>query len=214
MLVNLDSYNPSLENLSFSNHYTETEDAIYVDGVTSSGIYNHGFGSSKKPTIVTNFTFGDKVYNFTLPAGEKRMFWGSRDANDKAKQQLIMDKHMTKKHLMNLYNSKYVTELKDKLIVDGVTQGIFSPFGDSSKGVEVRNFRDENGKIHTFPVFVGQQVFYEGLLSKGKNLMNLADSYMKNFDSYGRVDFQGGGQGMHTIDNMRGNAGSQTVFSI
>lgn len=70
-LVNLYRYDPfSLENLSFSKHYSETEDAIYVDGVTSNGIYNQGFGSSKKPTIVTNFTFGDKVYNFTVPAGE------------------------------------------------------------------------------------------------------------------------------------------------
>jgi hypothetical protein len=70
MLVNLDSYNPSLENLSFSKNYRETKDAIYVDGVTSNGIYNQGFSSSKKPIIVTNFTFGDKVYNFTVPAGE------------------------------------------------------------------------------------------------------------------------------------------------
>ena len=45
-------------------------------------------------------------------------------------------------------------------------------------------------------------------------LQNLADSHMGNFDSYGFVEFQGGGAGMHTIDNMRGNAGSHTVFSI
>lgn len=122
---------------------------------------------------------------------------------------------MPKKHLMNLYNSKYVTELEDKLIVDGVTQGIYNhQFGHSNKEVEVRNFRDENGKIHNFTVPKGEKVLFEGSWSKGKKLMNLADSYMKNFDSYGRVDFQGGGEGMHTIDNMRGNPGSQTVFSI
>ena len=204
-----------LQNLSFSKHYSETKDAIYIDGVTSSGTYNQGFGNAKKPTVVTNFTFGGKVYNFTVPAGEQRMFWGSRDSNDKAKQQMIMDKHMPKKSLINLYNSKYVTELPDRLIVDGVTQGIYnSAFGHSDKVVEVRNFRDEYGNIHNFIVPKGEQVMFEGSWSKGKTLMNLADSYMKNFDSYGRVDFQGGGQGMHTIDNMRGNAGSHTVFSI
>ena len=70
--------NVSLQNLSFSNHYSETKDAIYVDGLTSSGTNNHGFGNSKKPTVVTNFTFGDKVYNFIVPAGEQKMFWGYR----------------------------------------------------------------------------------------------------------------------------------------
>ena len=45
-------------------------------------------------------------------------------------------------------------------------------------------------------------------------LMNLADSHMGNFDSFGDVAFVGGGDGMHTIDNMRGNVGSTTTFSI
>lgn len=122
---------------------------------------------------------------------------------------------MPKKHLMNLYNSKYVTELKDKLIVDGVTQGIYNhQFGHSDKEVEVRNFRDENGKIHNFTVPKGEKVLFEGSWSKGKKLMNLADSHMGNFDSFGDVEFVGGGAGMHTIDNMRGNAGSTTTFSI
>ena len=77
--------NVSLQNLRLCDSYRETKDAIYVDGVTSSGTYNQMFGSARKPTVVTNFTFGDKVYNFTVPAGEQRMFWGSRDINDKAK---------------------------------------------------------------------------------------------------------------------------------
>ena len=45
-------------------------------------------------------------------------------------------------------------------------------------------------------------------------LQNLADSHMGNFDSFGDVAFVGGGDGMHTIDNMRGNVGSTTTFSI
>jgi len=36
---------------------------------------------------------------------------------------------------------------------------------------------------------------------------------MGNFDSFGDVAFVGGGDGKHTIDNMRANAGSTTTFS-
>ena len=68
-------------------------------------------------------------------------------------------------------------------------------------GDEVLNFTVAPGESRTFKRSV-------------KHLMNLADSYMKNFDSFGDVAFQGGGAGMHTIDNMRGNVGSTTTFSI
>ena len=118
------------------------EEANYIDGLRVKSTNNQGFGNSKKPTVVTNFTHGDQVYNFTVPPGEQRWFWGSRDINDKAKQQIIMDQ-FSNNNLINLYNTKYVTELKDKLIVDGVTQGIYNQrFGDDDKEVEVRNFRD------------------------------------------------------------------------
>ena len=45
-------------------------------------------------------------------------------------------------------------------------------------------------------------------------LVNLANSHIKSFDGYGRVDFQGGGAGKHTIDDVRANQGSHFVFSI
>ena len=45
-------------------------------------------------------------------------------------------------------------------------------------------------------------------------LQNLANGHIGNFDSYGDVEFVGGGDGKHTIDNMRGNPGSRTTFSI
>ena len=44
-------------------------------------------------------------------------------------------------------------------------------------------------------------------------LLNLADSHIGSFDGYGRVDFQGGGSGSHTIDDVRANEGSHFVFS-
>ena len=75
-----------------------------------------------------------------------------------------------------------------------------------SGGKVIGTYKDANGKTQTFTIPESQ------LTRKG--LMNLADSHMGNFDSYGFVEFQGGGAGMHTIDNMRGNAGSHTVFSI
>ena len=75
-----------------------------------------------------------------------------------------------------------------------------------SGGKVIGTYKDANGQTQTFTIPESQ------LTRKG--LMNLADSHMGNFDSYGFVEFQGGGAGMHTIDNMRGNAGSHTVFSI
>ena len=45
-------------------------------------------------------------------------------------------------------------------------------------------------------------------------LQNLANSHIGNFDGNGRVDFRGGGRGMHTIDNARSNKGSHFVFAI
>ena len=72
----------------------------------------------------------------------------------------------------------------------------------------IGSYKDGNGKTQTFKI-------PENKLTRGHpKLMNLADSYMKNFDSFGDVQFQGGGEGMHTIDNMRANSGSTTTFSI
>ena len=77
-----------------------------------------------------------------------------------------------------------------------------------SGGKVYATFTDENGKRQTITI-------PERQLTQGRpRLMNLADSHMGNFDSFGDVVFQGGGDGMHTIDNMRGNAGSTTTFSI
>lgn len=40
------------------------------------------------------------------------------------------------------------------------------------------------------------------------------DSYIENFDTDGRVDFNGGGAGMHEIGNMSAGSGSHVVFSL
>ena len=61
---------------------------------------------------------------------------------------------------------------------------------------------DNAGPIPSFMVPAGK--FFK-LENPKRVLMNLADSHMGNFDSFGRVDFQGGGEGLHTIDNMRAN---------
>ena len=47
---------------------------VIIDGVTSNGRFSRVLGrkNSTRPTVVKNFKFGDKVFNFTLAPGETR----------------------------------------------------------------------------------------------------------------------------------------------
>ena len=81
---------------------------------------------------------------------------------------------------------------------------------DTANVQSVANFNGNGAGSNHVKTLNGQA----GSVLNFSQLQNLADSHMGNFDSYGHVEFQGGGDGMHTIDNMRGNAGSTTVFSI
>ena len=64
MLMNLAGYDGSPVIYSKNQYYKETADTIFIDDINSEGIFNHGFGSkvATKPTVVSNFRFGNEVY--------------------------------------------------------------------------------------------------------------------------------------------------------
>ena len=46
------------------------------------------------------------------------------------------------------------------------------------------------------------------------SLLNLADAHLDNFQTFGTVDFVGGGGGQHTINNMQAGETSHVTFAI
>ena len=72
------------------------------------------------------------------------------------------------------------------------------------------NFKGDGAGSNHVKTLNGQA----GSVLNFSQLQNLANSHIGNFDGNGRVDFRGGGHGMHTIDNARGNKGSHFVFAI
>ena len=81
---------------------------------------------------------------------------------------------------------------------------------DAANIAATANFKGDGKGSNHFKTLSGTA----GSTLNFSQLQNLANSHIGNFDGNGRVDFRGGGHGMHTIDNARSNKGSHFVFSI